>query len=175
MKIDTSKITGFDSLPEETKKAITAYEFEVKEPDMSGYVSKEIFDKKASEASELSKKLKSSMSASELAEAETKQKLADMENELNSLRQEKQISGYKADYLALGYDEKLALDTATALATGDTSKVFANQKVFMEAQRKQFEADNLKAQPSLSLGQANGGKTAEQIENAQLRHNFGLD
>lgn len=174
IKIDTSKIKGFDTLPEDMKKALSEHEIEVADPDYSGYVTKETFDKKASEAAELSKKLKSNMSEAELAAEESKQKFADMENELNALRKEKKIAGYKADYLALGYEEKLALETATALEAGDTAKVFANQKIFIEAQKKQLMSENLNNQPKLTDGNSPTGKTAEQIEMAALRKNFGL-
>ena len=53
-----------------------------------------------------------------------------METELNTLRREKSVSTYTADFLSLGYEENLAKETAEAMADGDFAKVFANQKKF---------------------------------------------
>ena len=64
VKVDTSKINGFDALDENAKKALAGLEVEVPEPDYTGYVKKEVFDKKASEAADLSKQLKSKMTES---------------------------------------------------------------------------------------------------------------
>ena len=47
VKFDTAKIPGFENLTEEQKQAIAGYELDVPEPDMSGYVKKDVFDKKA--------------------------------------------------------------------------------------------------------------------------------
>ena len=50
MKVDVSKIEGYESMSAEEKlKAIESYEFA--EPDYSGYVTKDTFDKTASEYS----------------------------------------------------------------------------------------------------------------------------
>ena len=57
MKIDTTKIPNFDALPDEAKNAILAMEF-ADAPDMSQFVAKSVFDKKASEAADLNKQLK---------------------------------------------------------------------------------------------------------------------
>ena len=58
MKIDTTLIPNFDELPEEAKSAILEMEF-AEAPDMSQFVAKAVFDKKASEVAELNKQLKS--------------------------------------------------------------------------------------------------------------------
>ena len=68
MKIDTNLIPDFENLPEEAKSAIVAMEF-ADAPDMSQFVAKSVFDKKASEAAELSKQLKSQMTQEEQAAA----------------------------------------------------------------------------------------------------------
>ena len=69
MKIDTSKIPNFDALPQEAREAITGMEF-ADPVDMSKYVEKAVFDRKASAAADLSKQLKSKMTEDEAAAAE---------------------------------------------------------------------------------------------------------
>ena len=62
MKIDVTKIPNFETLPDDVKTAITGMDII---PDMSGYVEKAVFDRKASEASSLSKQLREKMTEDE--------------------------------------------------------------------------------------------------------------
>ena len=115
MKIDTSKIPNFDSLPEEARNAILGMEFS--DPvDMAQFVSKATFDKKASEAADLAKQLKAKMTDDEAKEAERAENERKIMEELETLRKEKQISEYTSRYLTLGYDATLAADTAKAFS-----------------------------------------------------------
>ena len=174
VKVDTDKISGYDALPEDVKKAIAEIEVDVPEADHTGWVKKEVFDKKASEAADLSKQLKSKMTESELAEAENQKALSDMKTELANLKREKTISNYKAEYLGIGYDEQNALDSATALAEGDVSKVFAIQKAFIENTKKEATAKALNTQPTLTAGTPMSKADADKAEQAKIEHWFGL-
>lgn len=142
MKIDTSKIPGFDSLPKEAKDAITGMEFS--DPvDISKYVEKSVFDRKASEAAELSKQLKSKMTEDEAAAAERAANEKKIMEELEKLRKEKVVSDYKSRFLGLGYAEQLAADTAVALADGKMDVVFANQQKHNDAMKAAIDAESL--------------------------------
>lgn len=174
VKIDTKAIPGFDALTEEQKAAIAQIEVDVPEPDYTGYVKKEVFDKKAAEASDLSKQLKSKMTEAEVAEADKQKAIADMQSELESLRREQTISTYKAKFLALGYGEDLAAETASAMVEGNTDVVFANQKTFLEEQKKAISASALNQQPELTVGKPINAQTKEKQEMDALRSNFGL-
>jgi len=68
------------------------------------------------------------------------------------MQKEKTIAGHKARFLALGYAESLAEETASALVNGEAEKVFQNQKKFLEAHDKAFEADLLKGTPRPQAG-----------------------
>ena len=141
-KIDISTIEGFaDMSPEEQVKALT--EYEMPEPDYTGYVKKDQFDKTASEAAKYKKQLKEQMSADDQKAQEHEELVEQMKQELDELRKEKTVSQYKAQYLAQGYDEKLAEDTAQALASGDMDKVFANSQKFLEGYQKTVKAQQL--------------------------------
>lgn len=101
-----------------------------------------------SEAADYKKQLRAKMSDDEAAAAERDAKWAEMEAKLQALELEKTISSYKASYLAMsGYDEKLAEDTAKALAEGDMAKVFANQQKANAAYEKKLRADLVKQDP----------------------------
>lgn len=146
MKIDTTQIPNFDALPDDAKAAISAMEF-ADAPDMSLFVEKSVFDRKAAEAGELSRKLKDKMSEDEAAAAERDAEWAEMKAKLEQLEREKKLSSYKASYLALGYDDELAEDTAKAMADGNMAKVFENQKKAAQAAEQRLKADMMRSTP----------------------------
>lgn len=150
-KIDLSGIEGYADMSAEDKlKALEA--FELPEPDYTGYVKKDVFDKKASEAADYKKQLDANKSEDQKAKDEAEQKMQDLLDQVANLQKEKTISTYKASYMAQGYDEKLADATAKALAEGDVDKVFANQKAFLEAHDKNLKAQLLKNSPDMPGG-----------------------
>ena len=148
MKISTDSIQGFAEMSD-ADKVTALLGLDVPDPvDLSGYVKKEVFDAKATEAANLSKQLKGKLTEDEAAAAEREAKWAEMEAKLKELETEKTISTYKASYLAMpGFDEKLAEDTAKALAEGDMKTVFANQQKANAAYEKKLRAEMVKSDP----------------------------
>ena len=156
MKINTGKIEGYENMtPEQKLAALEGYE--IAEPDYSGYVPKELFDKTASELATSKKQLRDKMSAEEIKAKEDAERIEELTKERDALLREKTLAGYKADYLALGYDEKLANETAEAMVSGDLTKVFANQRKHIESVEKKIRADVLKDTPKPEGG--NGSET----------------
>ena len=137
MNIDTSTIENFDSLSAEEKvDALLKLDL----PDSSAELAKmkSALDKATSEAADYKKQLKGKLTEDEAAAAEREAKWAEMEAKLKELETEKTISTYKASYLSMpGFDEKLAEETAKALAAGDMEKVF----------EKKLRADLVKQDP----------------------------
>ena len=97
-------------------------------PKGGATVSKAQFDKVASELAAVKKQLRGKMTEDEQKEYERQAKQEEMETELNTLRREKALAGYKSSYLAQGYDEQLAEEAATAMVDGDMDPVFAVMK-----------------------------------------------
>ena len=146
MKIDTSKIDGFDGMNAEDKLA-ALLGLDIPEPDMTGWVKKETFDAKATEAANLSKQLKSKLTEEEVKKAEEETARKELEEKYNQLLERTTIAENKAKYLSLGYDDKLAEDTAKALFAGDMDKVFANNAKHQADLEKKIKADVLKGTP----------------------------
>lgn len=144
MKIDVTKIPNFETLPDDVKTAITGMDII---PDMSGYVEKAVFDRKASEASSLSKQLREKMTEDEQKKADNEKAIEEMKTELEKLRRDKLIAAYKAEHLAMGYDEKLAAETAEAIADGKYDVAFANQKKHIETLKKVASAERIAGNP----------------------------
>lgn len=145
-KIDVSQIKGYaDMSAEEKLKALEA--LDLPDPDYSGYVKKEQFDKTASELAAKKKELNEKMSADEQAKQKEAEERQALEEKYNALLRESAVSKNKSKLLGLGYEEKLADETAEAMADGNLDKVFANQKKFLDGFEKSIRAEVLKDTP----------------------------
>lgn len=173
--IDTSSIEGFEGMtPEQKVTALLGLEIPEK-VDLSGYVKKEVFDAKASEASangkkakELAEQLKGKMTEDEKSQAERLAKEKDLEDKYNALLKESTISKYKAKFLAvLGYTEELAQEAAEAMEAGDMEKYFSIQAKANEAHEKALKAEFVKGDPK--PGGSGGGNDKEPDNVAQAR------
>lgn len=157
-KIDISKIDGFDKMtPEEKIAALQGFDFP--DPDYSGYVKKDLYDKAASDVAAWKKKHHELLTEEEQKKQESDEKWADMEKELAGLKKEKTVSEYKAKLVSQGYDEELATATAAAMESGDMATVFANNQKFLEGYKKQVIADQLKRTPRGADGGTGGAMT----------------
>ena len=147
-KVDITKIEGYEGMtPEEKIKALEAYEIEDVKPDYSGYVKKDVFDKTASELAGVKKQLKEKMTDDEAAKQKEQEEREELQSKYEKLLHDSEVSKNKAKLLALGYEEKLADDTAEAMVTGDLEKVMVNQKKHLEAVEKKVRAEALKDTP----------------------------
>ena len=156
-KIDVTKIEGYAEMSAEDKlKALE--NFNLPDPDYSGYISKEQFDKLASELAAKKKELNDKLSEDEKKKAQEEEERKSLEDKYNKLLRESEIAKNKAKLVGLGYDEKLADETAEAMADGKLDKVFENQKKFLEGFEKSIKAEVLKNTPD-PTGDGNGGKT----------------
>lgn len=134
-KIDVTAIEGYSNMTAEQKVAALEA-LSLPDPDYSGYVPKSQFDKASSELAAKKRELAERMSAEEQAQLAAKEAQEDLQNKYTALLRETTIAKHKARLLGLGYEEKLAEDTAQAIADGDVDKVFTNQKLHQEAFEK---------------------------------------
>lgn len=166
-KIDTSKIEGYAEMtPEQKLAALEGYEYEDHSEELERQ--RAAVTKANGEAAEWKRKHTALLSEDEKKKQEDADKLASMEKELAELRKGKVVSDYKAKFVAQGYSEELADETAKALAEGDMTKVFANQQKFLTDYAKGVKAEALKGTPKPPAG---GSSTdvdfAKKIEEAQ--------
>lgn len=156
-KIDTTSIAGFDKMTDAEKVAALTG-MELPEPDYTGYVSKQTFDNAASELAKLKKEQRAALSEAEQKEAETKDRIQQLEEQLAEVTAREQSAAYKAKLIGLGYDEKLAGDTAAALLKGDMDKVFANQAAFLTAHDKAYKSELMGGITPPPAGSVGGNK-----------------
>ena len=142
---------------------------EVEEPqiDMSKFVSKELYDKAASDTANYKKQLRANMSEAEQKAAADAEKLAEIVAERDQLKQEKAIAENAKGLVAIGYDEKLATEVATALYNGDTDTVIKAQAKFVDAQKKAVLAEAVKETPVPPVDNGDG-KTLTKAEFSKM-------
>jgi len=162
MKINTANIKGYSEMTlEEKLKALEALEIE--DPDYSGYVKKDTFDKTASELADAKKQLREKMSADEIKAKEDAEKQEKLQSEYDALLRKVSLSENKAKLLALGYEDKLATETAEAMIDGNLDKVFANQKKHLETVEKKIREDVLHKTPKPEGGSSSDIMTKEKL------------
>lgn len=172
-KIDTSKIEGYADMTAEQKvAALEALEYEDNASELERY--KNAASKANSEAAEWKKKHNALLSEEERTKQANEEELSTLRKKVEEMEKEKLVSGHKAKFLALGYDETLAAETAQAMANGDTATVFANQKKFLENHDKAYKAQLMGLTSTPPAGSSASGKTdyAKLIENAQSSGDF---
>ena len=176
-KIDTAKIENYAEMSAEEKlKALEEYEFETPAPKENDEVTKlkAALSKANSDAAEWKRQFREKQTEQERAEAERKEREAAVEEELRSLRRDKTVSGYLAQYLALGYGKELALKAAEATADNDAAEIMSCQQEFLEVKTKELEAAALNKQPTLTKGAPPTASDVGKDELNKRRHLVGL-
>ena len=170
-KIDISKIEGYDKMtPEEKLAALEAFEYEDNSSEVERY--KNAASKANSDAAEWKKKHNALLSEEEQKKQANEEELTALRAKVEAMEREKLVAGHKAEFLALGFDEALADATAKALAEGDTAKVFANQKKFLETHDKTLKADLLKDTPTPPPGDGGETMTLEKLKKMSSQERY---
>lgn len=162
-KINTSAIEGYSEMSAEEKlAALEAMDI----PDVDKI--KSALDKATSEAAGYKKQLRERMTEDEAKEAERAAREEAIQKELEQLRAEKVIDQNTAKFLGLGYDEKLARETAEAMAAGDNEQVFKNHAKFIADREKALKAEILKSTPTPPAGDGAEKKTRDDFKKMTL-------
>lgn len=177
-KIDWASIEGYsEELTAEQKLALLE-QYELpdaeKQAAPADMISKKQFDKVSSELAAAKRQLRNRMTEDEQRAAEQAEKQEAMMLELEELRRGAKMNQYKAQHLALGYDESTANDAAEALTSGDMESYFAiaaRQKLNAE---KALRAKILKDTPVPPAGDENNTELQKTKEIEQLRKWMGL-
>jgi hypothetical protein len=176
-KINTAAIEGYAEMSAEDKlKALEEYEFETPAPKESEEVTKlkNALSKANSDAAEWKRQFREKQTEAERAEAERKEHEAAVEDELRTLRRDKMVSGYIAQYLALGYTQELALKAAEATADNDAATIMSCQQEYIAEKTKELEAAALNKQPTITAGSPPTAQAAETDAYNKMRKAWGL-
>lgn len=175
-KIDVTKIEGYESMSAEEKlAALEAYEFEPTAPDKDSETKlKEALSRANGDAAEWKRKYRATLDDAKRAEEERAEENKKRDEELATLRKEREVSKLEAQYLAVGYSAELASATAKAQADGDTATVLSNQMKFIEETKKNLEAAALGKQPPITPGKSPKGKSDDEKLAATMMKYAGL-
>ena len=138
---------------------------------------KNALTKANSEAAEWKKKVREYQTDEEAKAAQQKEEFDKLLQENSELKRGAEISDKKAKLISLGYDEKSAEETATAMIDGDLEKVIANQGIFLEEQQKTIQANTMRGTHRPATNGSDGdGKSGldyqKLIEEAQAEENI---
>ena len=162
-KINTSAIEGYENMTAEEKlAALEAMDI----PDVDKM--KSALDKATSEAAGYKKQLRERMSEDEANAVKAAEEREAIMAELEQLRAEKVIDQHTTKFLGLGYDEKLARETAKAMAAGDTETVFKNHAKFIVEREKALKAEILKSTPTPPPGDGGEKFSKEDVQKMSL-------
>lgn len=150
-------------------------------PELDTVVDKEEYDKMkklkddaSKEASSWKKKYNSTLSEKEQLEIAQNEANEELQNNYDALLRKTTIAERKAELVELGYDAKLAQETAEAMADGDFTKVIANQSKFAESVKKNTTDQLLKNTKTPEGGSGNEGMTKEQFNKLSIQEKQNL-
>ena len=118
----------------------------------------------SADASKWKKQLQDKMTEEEKAKAEQDAAHAAMQEELEALRNERNVAKHKAELTEIGFDSELAQETAEAINAGDTAKLFAGIRKFIESHDKAIRSQSLMSNPVLSGGEAKKKISREEFD-----------
>lgn len=137
---------------------------------------KAALSKSNSEAAGYKKQLREKMTEDEQKAQKEAEERAELEEKYDKLLHKTEVSENKARLLALGYDEKLANETAEAMVNGDLEKVFSNQLKHQQNLEKKIRADVLKDTPPPVGGDGDDVMTLEKLKqmSPEQRYEFSI-
>ena len=94
-----------------------------------------------SDAADWKKKYRETQDETSRTAAEKEEEHKLLLERVAALEAEKAVATYKATYVAMGYDDKLAESTAKAMQSGDMAKVLENQRKFQEATEQRIRSE----------------------------------
>jgi predicted RNase H-like nuclease (RuvC/YqgF family) len=122
----------------------------------------------SADASKYKKELQAKQTDEEKARAEQEAATAAMKQELETLRNERNVANHKAELTNIGFDGDLAQATAEAINAGDTAKLFDGIRKFIASHDKELQAKALLANPVL-----NGGNSEKKTVSREEFNNMG--
>ena len=121
----------------------------------------------SADASEWKKKYRETLDEKEREKQEREEAFNEMQTQLATYKTNERVAKYTAKLIESGFDPEVAKSMAVSLPDGVEDAFFENQKL-------KAKQEALNSQPSLSTGMPMSGKTAEEIENENMRRWMGL-
>ena len=114
-------------------------------------------DKASSEAASYKKQLNARLSEAERAEQEREEANERLQNELEELRRERDLSKLTKNFTVLGYSEAMAKKAAEAQYAGDTDALFEVQRQYRAELENSIKAQFMRGTPAPQGGSVQSG------------------
>lgn len=114
-------------------------------------------DKASSEAASYKKQLNARLSEAERAEQEREEANERLQNELEELRRERDLSKLTKNFTVLGYSEAMAKKAAEAQYAGDTDALFEVQRQYRTELENNIKAQFMRGTPAPQGGAVTSG------------------
>ena len=163
MATELEKTANVENQNESAPANTTGLEERIKQLEQENAKLKQSVTNASADASKYKKQLQDRMSEEEKANADREAATAAMQQELELLRHERNVAQHKAELTAIGFAEDLAQETAEAINAGDTAKLFAGIRKFVESHDKELQAKSLMSNPVISGGEAKKKMTREEF------------
>lgn len=168
------KVGTETTLPVDEKKTSVDYEAEMKKLQAEIEKLKSTLSDRNSDVANWKRRYNENVDAQKQAEIAAKEKAEKEAEELEMLRKNFRITGYKSKLMEAGVDSATADLMANALPEGVGDEYFTATKNFLSNQRQVIEAETLKKQPGLSVGMPPAATDARKEELNKMRKAFGL-
>lgn len=177
MKIDTTQISGYSEMTVEEKlAALEAFEYSDNADELEKL--RTSVSKANSQAADFKRQLKEATANAAKATDESTSELNAIKEQLATLQREKAISEHTASFIAQGYDQSLAVESATALMDGDSAKLFANMGKFLAERDKVAKAKEMASMErpasGVGVGESATMDYAKLIGDAMAKGDYGL-
>lgn len=140
---------------DEKKNDTSALEARIKALESERDKLKQSVTNASADASEWKKKYQSKLSEEDAAKEKQEEANAALQQELETLRSERNVANYKSQFMSIGFDDEIAVEAAQALNGGETAKVFDALRKFIATHDKQLKENAFRTNPTLSGGMGN--------------------
>lgn len=124
---------------------------------------KDLISKRNGEIAEYKRKLNEKSTEEEQKAQKEQEERDELQSKYEALLKETEIAKKISKFLSLGYDEKLATETANAFVNGEFDVVFANQEKYQAQTEKRIRAEMLKTTPKPEGGSGQEVMTLDKL------------
>ena len=171
MKIDVTTIAGFEAMTDAEKvQALLNVDMDDNSAELEKL--KKATSKANAEAADWKRRYQEANGKSKELADQSNEELDNLREQVKQLTRDSKVAEYKAGFIAQGYSEKLAAETASALYDGDHAKVLENGMKFRDNLAQKLKADAMKGTPRPDMGAENNTVTKDAFRKMSMAERY---
>ena len=168
-ELENTNETNESTASAEQKPDTASLEARIKQLESENGKLKQSVTNASADASDWKKKYQAKLSEEDKAKEQQEEANAALQKELEELRTERNVANHKAQFVGMGFEDELATETAKALNSGDSAKVFDGIRKFIASHDKQIAEKALLNNPTLKGGSSTKTVTKEEFDKMGYR------